>query len=445
MYDMVYMQHGCCHQFVSRNLPHTFDLFLENRVFSLTRSTAGIYARAGWCADWKPLASERIHVSGVVCRVSLCRRPPGLSRDCQRGPLVSKTIVGTYRFVSGVEPDTSFAERGRCVPCMTIPRPAQRWRITKPSPLVLLALPYTLAFFQPPPAALSTARRGSLAATWPAESGGGSAVTRAAVGRRRRTVLFGKNRKKRKGTVVSQDSPSWFDDDEEDALMEGGEGGDGDGATASAAVDGAVAAAAGPFSTTAAAAAAAAATERGPSSAPPPTATASFNDESPAITGKEGSPSASAAPVTDDALLPDLDDLDDDGNEIVLEPVWVEGETQGEKPIVETYGLNDALATAQDGIDIDIDNGMMIDPEDEALLIPADGVLSGGLADGVGPESWRNGMEVPDDDVVLGERFNMVGRGLDDMLMERSIRFYDPKVRTAPIQSPPTLFLVLLS
>lgn len=149
-------------------------------------------------------------------------------------------------------------------------------------------------------------------------------------------------------------------------------------------------------------------------------------------------PTSPATPITDDALLPSLDDvLDDDGNQIVLEPVWVEGETEGEKPIVETYGLNDALATAEDGIDID--NGMMIDPDDadEALLIPTagagasigvGGALAGGLADGAGPESWRNGMEVPDDDVVLGERFNMVGRGLDDMLMERSIRFYDPKV-----------------
>ncbi|CAM9113222.1 unnamed protein product [Laminaria digitata] len=36
-------------------------------------------------------------------------------------------------------------------------------------------------------------------------------------------------------------------------------------------------------------------------------------------------------------------------------------------------------------------------------------------------------MEVPDDDFVLGEGLKM-GRGLDDMLMERSIRFYDPKI-----------------
>lgn len=306
---------------------------------------------------------------------------------------------------------------------MTNPRPAQRWSITKPSPLVLLALPCALAFFQPPPAALSTlgktsaaARRGSLAATWPATGGGDSAVSMAAVGRRRRTVLFGKSRKKRKGAIASQDSPSWFDDDEEDAVVEDG-GGDGDGVTAP---------------TTAAAAAAA--TERGASSARPPTATASFNDGGPASNSQEDSPSTSTTtPVADDDLLPaDLDDLDDDANQIVLEPVWVEGETQGEKPIVETYGLNDALATAQDGIDLD--NGMMIDTEDEeALLIPADGVLPGGLADGVGPESWRNGMEVPDDDVMLGERFNMVGRGLDDMLMERSIRFYDPKVDVSPV------------
>lgn len=346
---------------------------------------------------------------------------------------------------------------GARVPLMTTPRPAPRRRITKPFPLALLALPCTLAFFQPPPAALSTlgkpaAWHGSLSATWPATGGAGgrSAVTMAALGRRPRTVLSGKNRKKRKGTVVSQDSPSWFDDDEEDALME--DEGDADGgATASAAVGGSVAAAGeGPFSTTAVVAAAA--VERGSSAARPPTATASFNgDESPDNTAtnsnQQGGPISTPALVTDDALLPDLDDddgdLDDDGNQIVLEPVWVEGETQGEKPIVETYGLNDALATAEDGIDID--NGMMIDPEDgdEALLAPADGVLMGGLADGVGPETWRNGMEVPDDDVVLGERFNMVGRGLDDMLMERSIRFYDPKVLLCKPRHRSTPFVLL--
>lgn len=291
-------------------------------------------------------------------------------------------------------------------------------------PLLLLALPCTLAFLQPPPAALSTlgrtgaaARHGSFAATWPATGGGGgcsgSAVTMAAVGRRQGTILFGKNRKRRKGTNASQDSPSWFDDDDE--IEEGG----GDGATASAAAaaaGGSAAATGGPFSTTAA-------TEKGASTAPPPPPTAVAD-----FTNSNTGGSSSITDDDDEALLPNLDDLDDDGNQIVLEPVWVEGETHGEKPIVETYGLNDALATAQDGIDID--NGMMIDPDEEELLIPAaDGaLLPGGLANGVGPESWRNGMEVPDDDVMLGERFNMVGRGLDDMLMERSIRFYDPKV-----------------
>lgn len=221
------------------------------------------------------------------------------------------------------------------------------------------------------------------------------------MGRRRRArrphavpVLFGKGRKKR-GAAVSQDSSSWYDDDEEDVVV-GGAAEDSDGADASAA-----------------------SAETG----------ASFGNSQEGRHDVEtrGDERSFSATLTDDALLPSLDD---DGNQIVLEPVWVEGETQGEKPIVEAYGLNDALAGAEDGIDID--NGMMAGggPDDEALLIPAadGGVLPGGLGDGVGPESWRNGMEVPDDDVILGERFNTVGRGLDDMLMERSIRFYDPKV-----------------
>ncbi|CBJ33718.1 PHflX, plastid HflX GTPase [Ectocarpus siliculosus] len=287
-----------------------------------------------------------------------------------------------------------------------------------PSPALLLALPCTLAFFQSPNAGLSALQRTGNACTastrgattWPAERSDGSAA--AAVGRRRRArrphavpVLFGKGRKKR-GAAVSQDASSWYDEDEEDAVVGGAAAGDSDGADAAAAAA---------FSTTPAAAATA---EAGASSGD--------IQEGRRDVGTRGDKGSSSATMTDDILLPSLDD---DGNQIVLEPVWVEGETQGEKPIVEAYGLNDALAGAEDGIDID--NGMMAGgvSGDEALLIPtADGgVLPGGLGDGVGPESWRNGMEVPDDDVVLGERFNM-GRGLDDMLMERSVRFYDPKV-----------------
>ncbi|CAN0317871.1 unnamed protein product, partial [Ectocarpus sp. 13 AM-2016] len=219
-------------------------------------------------------------------------------------------------------------------------------------------------------------------------------------------VLFGKGRKKR-GAAVSQDSSSWYDEDEEDVVVGGASAGDSDEADAAAAAA---------FSTTPAAAATA---EAGESSG--------NSQEVRRDVENRGDKGSSSATLTDDALLPPLDD---DGNQIVLEPVWVEGETQGEKPIVEAYGLNDALAGAEDGIDID--NGMIVGgvSDDETLLIPAAdaGVLPGGLGDGVGPESWRNGMEVPDDDVVLGERFNTVGRGLDDMLMERSIRFYDPKV-----------------
>ncbi|CAM9448893.1 unnamed protein product [Ectocarpus sp. 6 AP-2014] len=302
---------------------------------------------------------------------------------------------------------------------MTSSWPTRQRRATNPSPALLLALPCTLAFFQSPNAGLSALQRtGNAGAastrrastTWPAERSDGSAA--AAVGRRRRArrphavpVLFGKGRKKR-GAAVSQDASSWYDEDEEDAVVGGAAAGDSDGADAAAAAA---------FSTTPAAAATA---EAGASSGD--------SQEGRRDVGTRGDKGSSSATMTDDALLPSLDD---DGNQIVLEPVWVEGETQGEKPIVEAYGLNDALAGAEDGIDID--NGMMAGgvSGDETLLIPAadGGVLPGGLGDGVGPESWRNGMEVPDDDVVLGERFNM-GRGLDDMLMERSIRFYDPKV-----------------
>ncbi|CAM9485500.1 unnamed protein product [Ectocarpus fasciculatus] len=312
---------------------------------------------------------------------------------------------------------------------MTSSWPTRRRKGAYPSPVLLLALPCTLAFFQSPNAGLSALHRtGNAGAastrrastTWPAER---TAVSAAAVGRRRRSrrphavpVLLGKGRKKR-GAAVLQDSSSWYDDDEEDALV-GSAAGESDGADATAA-----AAAAFSTKTPAATAGAEAKAETGASSG--------NSEEGRRDLNPQGGEHSSPATLTDDALLPSLDDDGNGSNEIVLEPVWVEGETQGEKPIVEAYGLNDALAGAEDGIDID--NGMMAGgggADDEALLIPvADGgVLPGGLGDGVGPESWRNGMEVPDDDVVLGERFNTVGRGLDDMLMERSIRFYDPKV-----------------
>ncbi|CAM9739736.1 unnamed protein product, partial [Hapterophycus canaliculatus] len=308
---------------------------------------------------------------------------------------------------------------------MTTPCHARRGSTRYPFPFLLLALPCTHAFFQPPQglsarqqtgAAAGRLHRSSLAATWPSRSGSGdaSAVAVGTVGRRRRVrrpcavpALLGKNRKKRKGSVVSQDSPSWYDDDEEDALVEGNNGDAGVTTTAATAAVRA-AAAAGSLSTG---------------------TTATSNRSNRNINKANNQRPSTPEVISDDSLLPPLDDLDDDGNQIVLEPVWVEGETQGEKPIVETFGLNEALATAEDGIDID--NGIMMGAEnlgDDDLLIPADGVLPGGLVNGVGPESWRNGMEVPDDDVLLGERFNMVGRGLDDMLMERSIRFYDPKV-----------------
>ena len=113
----------------------------------------------------------------------------------------------------------------------------------------------------------------------------------------------------------------------------------------------------------------------------------------------------------------------------------MEGQTIGEKPIVETYGL-DALAAEEDGLDIDISSlggGRAGYDDDSNVVVGAGGIgeaAAAGLVDGVQTESWRNGMETPDDDFVLGEGLKM-GRGLDDMLMERSIRFYDPKVRWA--------------
>lgn len=148
-----------------------------------------------------------------------------------------------------------------------------------------------------------------------------------------------------------------------------------------------------------------------------------------------------AAPLTDDSLLlldgnnrgPEINmiadehqlEQDEDDGKIVLEPVWVEGQTDGEKPIVETFGL-DAAAAEDDEINIDIDG---LASYGDATAGSATAVIEGGLGlDGVGPETWRNGMDVPDDDFLLGEGMKM-GRGLDDMLMERSIRFYDPKVR----------------
>lgn len=176
-----------------------------------------------------------------------------------------------------------------------------------------------------------------------------------------------------------------------------------------------------------------------------------------------GSPSASSSSssssignsITDDTLLPSLRrttpmkkgnddnvlivnkdgfDIDVDSNssgDMVLEAAWVEGQTEGERPIVETYGL-DTLAAEEDEIDIEI-NGLGNDLSSSSSSIvtsfPAGGVgPEKGLVDGVGLETWRNGMEVPDDDIILGEGLKM-GRGLDEMLMERSIRFYDPKVR----------------
>lgn len=136
--------------------------------------------------------------------------------------------------------------------------------------------------------------------------------------------------------------------------------------------------------------------------------------------------------ITDDDLL-----VKDGGGalgdeKIMLEPVWVEGgDTSNEKPLVKTYGLNGVPIVGED-----IDTASMDGLEHEAITtttvpsIDGGGGDGGGFVDVVEPGSGRNGMEVPDDDAMLGEGLKM-GRGLDDMLMERSIRFYDPKVSRA--------------
>ncbi|CAM9953752.1 unnamed protein product [Ascophyllum nodosum] len=119
----------------------------------------------------------------------------------------------------------------------------------------------------------------------------------------------------------------------------------------------------------------------------------------------------------------DIYEVGDDGS-IVLEPFWPEGET----PIVERYGLNAALGTAEDNI-LPYDNAASASAATVAteMLSAAGDGGSRGTIEGVSQKAiWAGGMELPED--FGNEEGRAMIRDLDDMLMERSIRFYDPKV-----------------
>lgn len=121
--------------------------------------------------------------------------------------------------------------------------------------------------------------------------------------------------------------------------------------------------------------------------------------------------------ITDDDLL-----VKDGGGgslhdgKVVLEPVV---------PLVEAYGLPSTAGTDMTSMD-DLERETIATTTTVAAAMKG-GAGAGDFARMVEQESGRNDMEVPDDDMMLGEGLKM-GRGLDDMLMERSIRFYDPKV-----------------
>lgn len=95
----------------------------------------------------------------------------------------------------------------------------------------------------------------------------------------------------------------------------------------------------------------------------------------------------------------------------------------GHQPLVEKYGL-DARANDFDELDLlNLDISEIVDDG-----VPSTTAFAG--VDSEAPATWQNSMEVPDDDVDTGSGFQM-RRELDEMLMERAIRFYDPKVRVA--------------
>lgn len=157
---------------------------------------------------------------------------------------------------------------------------------------------------------------------------------------------------------------------------------------------------------------------------------------------EDGTSVAAAVSITDDGPLPPTEEEEDSaglfeedgGGNIVLEPVWVDGETEGETPIVEKYGLNVALGTIDDMIDnrLPYDSPVSSASASSALvtdvLSTSDDVDRGsGLIEDVSREGiWTGGMEYPED--YLDSEGRVMRRDFDDMLMERAIRFYDPKV-----------------
>lgn len=120
-------------------------------------------------------------------------------------------------------------------------------------------------------------------------------------------------------------------------------------------------------------------------------------------------------------------------NTSLLEEEWDVLE-KGDRPLVEQYGL-DTDVDDFDGLDqLNHDSaegtgGGSLDGSAHAGAIPED------------PSVVLNGMDVPDDD--LREAGLLMTRDLDEMLMERAIRFYDPQVGRNALSSPvPERFIV---
>lgn len=120
-------------------------------------------------------------------------------------------------------------------------------------------------------------------------------------------------------------------------------------------------------------------------------------------------------------------------NTSLMEEEWDVLE-KGDRPLVEQYGLD---------TDVDDFDGLEKLKHDNAEN------MSGGSLDGTAhagampgdPFVVLNGMDVPDDS--LREAGLLMTRDLDEMLMERAIRFYDPQVgRNALFSQGPEKFLV---
>lgn len=148
---------------------------------------------------------------------------------------------------------------------------------------------------------------------------------------------------------------------------------------------------------------------------------------------EEGTSAEATVSITDDSPLPHTEEEgsaclfeEDESGNIVLEPVWVDGETEGETPIVEKYGLNVALGMTDDMIDKRLPYDSPASSTSTSF-VSDDVDLGNGLIEDVPPEGiWTGGMEYPED--YLDSEGRVMRRDFDDMLMERSIRFYDPKV-----------------